>query len=104
MRERKRPPVHPGRMLRNHHLNPLLSLSVTDLANILDVSRKTASKILNERSAITRDMALQLAKTFNTNPNLWLGLQQEYDLWQAMHASKEWRHVHPVQEVLTAAT
>jgi len=103
MRERKRPPVHPGRMLRNHHLNPL-SLSVTDLANILDVSRKTASKIINERGAITPDMALRLARAFNTTPNLWLGLQQEFDLWQAMHASKEWRHVHPVREVLTAAT
>ena len=101
MRERKRSPVHPGRILKSHHLEPL-ALSITDLANILGVSRKTASKLINERGAITPDMALRLARAFNTTPNLWLGLQQEYDLWNARHASKEWRHIQPIREILDA--
>jgi addiction module HigA family antidote len=102
MRERKRPPVHPGRILKNHHLIPL-SISITDLAKILGVARKTASKIVNERGAITPDMALRLSRAFNTTPNLWLGLQQEYDLWQATHESKEWRQVKAVSELVTTA-
>jgi addiction module HigA family antidote len=97
MRERKRPPVHPGRILKNHHLVPL-SISITDLANILGVSRKTASKIVNERGAISPDMALRLSRVFSTTLNLWLDLQQEYDLWQATHESKEWRQVKAVKE------
>jgi addiction module HigA family antidote len=97
MRERKRPPIHPGRILKNQHLIPL-SISLTDLAKILGVSRKTISKIVNERGAITPDMALRLSRAFNTTPDLWLGLQQEYDLWHAMNDSKEWRQVKAVGE------
>ena len=98
MRERKRPPVHPGRILKNHHLLPL-SISITDLAKILGVSRKTVSKVVNERGAITPDMALRLSRAFDTTPNLWLGLQEEYDLWYAMHDSKGWRQVKAVKEM-----
>ena len=98
MRERKRPPVHPGRVLKNHHLIPL-SISITDLAKILGLSRKTASKIVNERGAITPDMALRLSRAFSTTPNLWLGLQQEYDLWHAIHESKEWQQVKVLKKL-----
>jgi len=51
---------------------------------------------------ITPDMALRLSRAFNTTPNLWLGLQGEYDLWHAMHDSKEWRQVRAVREMPTA--
>jgi addiction module HigA family antidote len=95
MRERKRPPVHPGRIISSHYIKPL-SLSITDLAKILGVSRKTASKIINQRGAITSDMALRLSRAFNTTPYLWLGLQQDYDLWHAVHNSDEWRRVQAV--------
>ena len=100
MRERKRPSAHPGRILKNHHLVPL-SISLTDLANILGVSRKTVSKIVNEQGAITPNMALRLSRAFNTTPALWLGLQQEYDLWHARHDTKEWRQVRAVREMAT---
>ena len=98
MRERKRPPVHPGRILKNHHLVPL-SISLTELARNLGVSRKTLSKIVNERGSITPDMALRLSRAFNTTPDLWLGLQQEYDLWHAKNDSKEWRQVKAVRKL-----
>ena len=100
MRERKRPPVHPGRILKNHHLVPL-DISLTNLAKILGVSRKTVSKVVNERGTITPDMALRLSRAFNTTPALWLGLQQEYDLWHARHDTKEWRQVKAVREIAT---
>jgi addiction module HigA family antidote len=73
MRVRKRPPAHPGLILRNHHLDPL-SMTVTDLANVLGISRKTVSKIVNERGSITPDMALRLSRAFDTSPELWLNL------------------------------
>jgi plasmid maintenance system antidote protein VapI len=46
-------------------------------------------------------MALRLLRAFNTTPNLWLGLQQEYDLWHATHELKEWRQVKAVKELAT---
>lgn len=96
MRTRKRPPVHPGRILRNHHLKPL-ALTVTDLAGILGVSRKTASSLINERAGVTPDLALRLSRAFNTTPQLWLGLQQEFDLWRAAGDSRSWRQVKAVE-------
>jgi addiction module HigA family antidote len=95
MRARKRPPTHPGRILREDYLEPL-SLSVTKLADYLDVSRKTVSKIVNERGTVTPDMALRLSKAFKTTPTLWLNLQKEYDLWHAEHESVSWRKARTV--------
>ncbi len=70
-----------------------LSLSVTDLAKILNISRKTVSKIVNERGSVTPDMALRLSRAFDTTPELWLNLQGNYDLWHAANDSTEWLNI-----------
>ena len=90
MRIRTRPPTHPGRIIKHHHLEPL-GLSVSAAAKALGVSRKTLSKIVNERGAITPDMALRLSRAFHTTPEIWLGMQQFHDLWHAEHDSKAWQ-------------
>ncbi len=95
MRTRKRPPTHPGGILKRHYMEPL-SLTVSELASALGVSRKTLSKIVNERGDITPDMALRLSKAFKTTPELWLNLQQSYDLWQASHKSDAWKLIEAV--------
>jgi addiction module HigA family antidote len=92
-RERTRPPTHPGGILKRHYLEPL-GIDITHAALALGVSRKTLSKIVNERGAITPDMALRLAQAFQTTPELWLNLQRTYDLWHAAHDSEGWRGVH----------
>jgi addiction module HigA family antidote len=63
------------------------------MASTLGVSRKTLSKIINERGAITPDMALRLGRAFDTTPELWMNLQKSYDLWQAENMSKDWQKV-----------
>ncbi|MFZ3065962.1 MAG: HigA family addiction module antitoxin [Nitrospirota bacterium] len=95
MRIRKRPPTHPGGILKRHYLEPL-SLTISDLAKILGVSRKTISKIVNEHGSITPEMALRLSKAFNTTPELWLNLQQSYDLWHASGKSDDWQMVEAI--------
>ena len=95
MRERKRQPTHPGGILKRQYLEPL-QLSVAQVAGALKVSRKTFSKIVNERGAVTPDMALRLSRAFETTPELWLNLQQTYDLWHAYHESKGWKAAHAV--------
>lgn len=93
MRKIKRPPTHPGAIIKYDYIEPL-SLSVTTLAQCLDVSRITVSKIVNERAPVTADMALRLAKVFNTTAELWLGLQKQYDLWHAEHDSSDWQRAN----------
>jgi antitoxin HigA-1 len=66
------------------------------MADTLGISRKTLSKIINERGAITPDMALRLSRAFDTTPDFWLNLQKNYDLWNAENASKEWQKVKPL--------
>ncbi len=73
-------PPHPGEILRELCLEPL-ELSVTRAAEALGVSRKTLSSILNGRAGISPEMALRLAKAFDTTPESWLNQQMQYDLW-----------------------
>ena len=95
MRNRKRPPTHPGGILKRHYIEPL-SLGISNLSSTLGVSRKTLSKITNERGSITPDMALRLSKAFNTTPELWLNLQQNFDLWHASQKSKDWKKIEAI--------
>lgn len=92
---RKRPPTHPGGILKRHYLEPL-SLTISKAAAALSVSRKTISKIVNERGNVTPEMALRLAKAFRTTPELWLNLQGNYDLWHASHDSKGWQRAQVI--------
>ena len=91
----KRKPTHPGGILKRHYLEPL-SLTISELAEDLGVSRKTISKIINEKGSITSEMALRLSKALNTSPELWLNLQTKYDLWIAAHKTTEWENIKSV--------
>lgn len=95
MRRMERQPTHPGKIIREDYLEPL-SITINELVSVLGISRKTLSKIINGRGAITPDMALRLSRAFKTTPDFWLNLQKNYDLWQAEHRSNEWQRVKPL--------
>jgi antitoxin HigA-1 len=82
-----RPPTHPGEILKHHYLEPL-NLTTIDFARAVCVSRKTISKLINERGEVTPEMALRLSIALKTTPQLWLNLQQNYDLWHARRKAK----------------
>ena len=44
--------------------------------------------MLNGRASVSPEMALRLAKAFDTTPESWLGMQMEYDLWQTEKRAK----------------
>jgi addiction module HigA family antidote len=75
-------PAHPGEVLKEMYLEPL-GLTVTNTAESLGITRKTLSELINGRSGISTSMALRLSKAFGTTPELWLNMQQNYDLWRA---------------------
>lgn len=90
-------PAHPGSILREDVLKPL-EISITEAAESLGVSRKTLSKILNERGAITAEMAFRL-ELFLGKPKAeqWLRLQAAYDLYQArIHKADLAREIHAI--------
>lgn len=95
MRTRTRKPSHPGGVLYRMYMEPL-GLTITALAEALGISRKALSAIVNERAAISPDVALRLSRALTTSPELWLGMQQAYTLWETAHTKTEWRSVEPI--------
>ncbi|MCP4658637.1 MAG: HigA family addiction module antidote protein [bacterium] len=75
-------PIHPGEILREEFMAPL-GLSGNALSLALRVPASRIGQIVRGRRSISGDTALRLARYFGTSPDLWLGLQAEYDLRQA---------------------
>ena len=73
-------PPHPGSVLQEYLP---AGVSVTDAAQKLGVSRQSLSAILNGRAGISAEMAVRLSEALATSADLWLGMQMQYDLWQA---------------------
>jgi len=73
-------PPHPGEVLREWIPE---GMTVSTAAQALLVSRVTLSKVLNGKSGITAGMALRLSAWLATTPEVWLGMQIQFDLWQA---------------------
>ena len=81
-------PPHPGQILRELCIEPL-GLSVTEAAEVLGVTRKTLSSILNARSGISPEMAVRLSLAFGTCSESWLNQQTQYKLWDAGKKQKQ---------------
>ena len=77
-------PPHPGEVLREY----LGDVTVTDAAQQLGVNRVTLTRIVSGHSGISPDMAFRLASAFGTSPELWAGMQMQYDLYQASEAKR----------------
>ena len=73
-------PPHPGEVLKELYLEPL-GLTVTETADALGVSHQIIFDLLEGDYSVTPDIAMRLSKAFSNNPTVWLGMQQDYDLW-----------------------
>ncbi len=80
-------PIHPGHVLRE--ILEEFEMSANALAKALSVPTNRVTAILNGTRAITADTALRFARYFDTSPEFWLNLQQNYDLRRAqVHAGE----------------
>lgn len=79
---RMKNPPHPGRIVRQECIESL-GLTVTRAARLLGVTRQALNNLVNEKAAISPEMSIRLSKAFGSNPEVWLGMQMEYDLAQA---------------------
>jgi len=77
----QREPTHPGEILKEEFLEPL-DITQTKLAKDLNTSFRAINELINQKRGITVEMALKLAKYFNTTAQMWLNLQNEYDLYK----------------------
>ncbi|MFZ5762913.1 MAG: HigA family addiction module antitoxin [Thermodesulfobacteriota bacterium] len=85
-------PIPPGEILLEEFMRPL-GISINALSRAISVPPNRISEIVNGKRSITADTALRLAKYFSVSPELWLGLQSNYDLRLAQRTT--WPEVEP---------
>lgn len=73
-------PAHPGEVLREWIPE---EMTVGQAAEALQINRVTLSNVLNGKAGVTASFALRLAAWLGTSPEMWVGMQAQWDLWQA---------------------
>ena len=74
--------IHPGPWLKDEVVEPS-GLSVTDLAQRLDVTRQALSGLLNGRAGLSAEMAIRFEKAFGLSADTLLRMQTAHDLSNA---------------------
>jgi len=92
MLPQNRRPTHPGEMLLKEFLEPM---EITQKAFAAHVGWTYArlNEIINGKRGITAASALTLAEAFNMEPEFWLNLQRDWELW---HAAQHHKHIKPL--------
>lgn len=75
-------PMHPGAFIKRVYLEPN-DIGSNALARQLKVSTGLMSRLVNEKTGLSSEMALKLSKVLGRSPESWLLMQDNYDLWQA---------------------
>jgi len=79
-------PPHPGVVLKDALES--ISMTITDFAAHLGVSRVTLSRVLNARAGISAGMSIRISEAFDQSPDLWFKMQHTYDFWQASQVKR----------------
>ena len=71
-------PVHPGKIIK--HAVEASGLSITEAAERLGVTRQTLSRVTNEKTSLSPEMAVRVSKAFGSTVEHWMRMQMAYDL------------------------
>jgi antitoxin HigA-1 len=95
-----RSPTHPGEMLLEEFLKPM-NLTQTELATRIAVPLNRVNEIVKGKRGVTADTALRLARLFDMDPQFWLNLQAQWDLYHAQH-SRTGDEINRIRKIRTA--
>ena len=95
-------PPHPGRIVRQECIEPL-GITVKEAAERLGIQRQTLNNLVNGKAGISPEMSIRLSKAFGSSPEVWLGMQMEYDLAQASKSADRIANLNKIQRITTAA-
>jgi antitoxin HigA-1 len=94
----KRPPMHPGEVLREEFMEPM-DLTAGAIARAVGVPRTRIERIAEEKTGITADTALRLAKYFGNSAEFWLNLQNRFDVRTAERAiARDLANIEPRED------
>lgn len=75
-------PMHPGEFIRELYMEPF-DIPAAKLAERLDVSQSTLSRILNGKTDLSVEMALRLSKVLGRTAESWVNMQAQYSLFKS---------------------
>ena len=85
---RLKTPAHPGGFIKHEVIDPH-GLSVTEAAKVLGVTRPALSALLNERAALSPEMAIRVEKAFGVSMDTLLRMQGSFDIARARQRAGE---------------
>lgn len=77
------PAIPPGELLLEEYLKPM-GLGQMEAARRLGISLNRLNEIILGKRGITADTALRLARLLKTSAQLWMRLQADWDLHEAV--------------------
>ena len=80
--------IHPGEILKEEFLIPL-NITAYRLSLDINIPQTRISAILKGNRRITADTALRLSKYFGNSAKFWLGVQDDYDLEEAINLKSD---------------
>jgi addiction module HigA family antidote len=81
-------PAQPGGFIKHEVIDPH-GLSVTEAAKVLGVTRPALSALLNERAALSPEMAIRVEKAFGVSMDTLLRMQGSFDIARARQRAGE---------------
>ena len=93
MLPKNRTPAHPGEILQRIYLDDL-GINQTKFANHLGWKPGKINEIVRKKRGITPETALAFADALNTDPQMWLNLQTNYDLY---NVAKTYKKIKPIK-------
>ena len=85
-----RRPTEPGEILFEDFLRPR-SISIAAFARAADVSRKHMSGVVHGKVRIEASLASRIGRVLGTSAEVWLGLQNAVDLYDAKTDLENWQ-------------
>lgn len=92
----KLPNIHPGEVLLEEFLKPM-NITAYRLSKDVGIPQTRTSQIIKGKRRITADTALRFSKYFGTSVKFWLGLQNDFDIEEAL--VKLQRELEDIQEL-----
>ena len=90
-------PLHPGVILKDVLIDST-DLTISEAAGRLGVTRTTLSRLLNQHSGISPEMALRLSILLNTSIDMWVNLQSQYDIWNVKKHASNMDNIIPLKK------
>ncbi len=76
-------PVHAGIIFKEEVIDALPRMTVSLAAKALDISRAHLGDVTKGLARVTPELATKIGKATKTSPEMWMNMQQSYDLWMA---------------------